>query len=107
MGWFDNFVGWVADQVSDPLKFVRDIPKAVGNAAGMYSGGSNAPATPILPTPIVPGPTETEVVAADLRLRRALAQQRGRASSVVTGGMSDQTLKLTLPTLIGTRGGGP
>lgn len=50
----------------------------------------------------LPGPAETEVVAADLRLRRRLAAQRGRSSTIVTGGLAGATARLTMPSLVGS-----
>jgi hypothetical protein len=53
----------------------------------------------------LPGPTDEEVLASDLRLRRRLAAQNGRQSTIVSGGLSDTPVSLAMPTLVGTRGG--
>ncbi len=63
---------------------------------------SQNPKTPARPAPVVPAVTNAEVVASDLRLRRRLNSQKGRASTVVTGGLGDTGSRLTLPTLVGT-----
>ena len=50
----------------------------------------------------LPGPTDTEVLAADERLRRMLANQRGRRSTVVTGGLAGtKPQQLSMPSLLG------
>jgi hypothetical protein len=47
------------------------------------------------------GATAEDVLASDLRLRRRLAGERGRQSGFVTGGLSESTAMLTLPSLVG------
>jgi len=61
-----------------------------------WLGGLGQPKVPGLP-----GPTSAEVLASDLRLRRSLANQKGRASTVFTGGLADSTARLTMPSLVG------
>ena len=51
-------------------------------------------------TPGLPGPTDAEVLASDLRLRRRLGQQSH--SNMVSGGLGGTPSRITLPTLIGT-----
>ena len=50
--------------------------------------------------PGLPGPTDAEVLASDLRLRRRLGQQNN--SNMISGGLSGTPTRITLPTLIGT-----
>lgn len=70
--------------------------------AGMLAKQALTPKRQAAPTmPQVPGPTDAEVLAADLRLRRSLARQGGRGSTVVSGGLGGSEARLTMPTLIG------
>lgn len=50
--------------------------------------------------PNLPGPTDAEVLASDLRLRRKLASQGG-AKTNVTGGLGGAPARVTMPTLMG------
>ena len=52
--------------------------------------------------PSVVGPTDAEVLASDERLRRAMASQRGRSSSIVSGGLGTGGVRLAMPSLVGT-----
>jgi len=52
------------------------------------------------PGPKLPDPSDAEVLAADLRMRRAL-QGRGRSATVLTGGLAGRPAPVTLPSLIG------
>jgi len=52
-------------------------------------------------TPALPGPTDAEVVASDLRLRRRLGAERGGASTLVSGGLAGTSARLTMPSLVG------
>lgn len=51
--------------------------------------------------PNLPGPTDAEVLASDLRLRRSLAG-RGRGSTLLSGGLAHKPANVVMPTLIGT-----
>ena len=73
----------------------------IGTSLGIYDKDQ----APAQPTPTVPDQTAVDVVAADQRLRRALAAQQGQRSTIVTGGLSNSPVRLTLPTLVGTRMG--
>ncbi len=44
------------------------------------------------------GPTDAEVLASDLRLRRSLAGSKTN----VTGGLAGSQARITMPTLVGT-----
>jgi len=57
------------------------------------------PATASLPN--LPGPTDAEVLASDMRLRRRLGAERGRSSTIVSGGRADSTARLAMPSLVG------
>ena len=52
-------------------------------------------------TPDLPGPTDDEVLASDARMRRQLASQSGRRSTVVTGGLGGQRANVSMPSLVG------
>lgn len=45
------------------------------------------------------GPTDAEVLASDLRLRRTLA---GGSKTSVTGGLAGSQARIMMPTLVGT-----
>lgn len=51
--------------------------------------------------PNLPGPTEADVLASDLRLRRRLASQKGSGSTMMTGGLGSSPARITLPSLVG------
>lgn len=80
------------------------IPLAIAAGATVFS--KLAPMLkglfPQQTTPNLPGPTAAEVLASDDRLRRALAPQRGRVSTMVSGGgLAGSTGKVTMPSLVG------
>jgi hypothetical protein len=74
----------------------------------VVSGGATAlfpekkDSKPAAPAPPLPGATASEVLAADLRLRRLYAGKNRGRSTMVTGGLAGTPARLTLPTLVGT-----
>lgn len=93
---FDDALG-----IDDPkLRVLAALPvggvglgMALSGAAKSSSGGG-------LSLPKMIGPTDADVQAADLRLRRQLGRQN-RGGTNVTGGLAGQPARLTMPTLIG------
>jgi len=57
------------------------------------------PREPDSPVAELAGPTDAEVLASDLRLRRTLA---GGSKTSVTGGLAGSQARITMPTLVGT-----
>ena len=68
---------------------------------GMNMIGRALQNRPSASLPNLPGPTDAEVLASDLRLRRRLTGERGRASTLVSGGLGNSTARLTMPSLVG------
>lgn len=68
---------------------------ALTAVSGLFKGAKSST------MPNLPGPTDAEVLASDLRLRRSMAAQRGRGSTIVSGGLADSTARLTMPSLVG------
>ncbi len=73
------------------------IPLGIG--LGAYYMKKLAPPEPGVPA--LPGPTDAEVLASDLRLRRRVARESGGRSTLLTGGLANKPATLTMPSLIG------
>jgi hypothetical protein len=85
-------MSWLSNWLRHPLDLNTNL-RFLGVGTGH---GSSASAASNLP-----GPTDAEVLASDLRLRRRLATQKGQASTLITGGLGAKPAKLTLPSLVG------
>lgn len=73
------------------------LPLLIGLGAGLYakSKEQKAPTIPSLPTSV-----SDEVLAERKKFRRQVAEQRGKQSTIVTGGLAT-TPTLSMPTLMG------
>lgn len=73
---------------------------AASPAAGLIMPRLASGSTGAVPPAPTPGVTDSDVLAADLRLRRRMALG-GRGSTQVSGGLAGTTPRLTMPTLVG------
>jgi len=93
-----KMVNQMAENIFQKWNRASPLIKDLGWAGfAKYWATSTAPAK--APKPI--GPTDTEVLASDERIRRALASRSRSRRSSLTGGQTDRPVKLQLPSLVG------